>query len=354
VSMYGTEQHRAMPCFPWRGYGSLWWAGPFMSETRSERPRHPQALEANSRAPGSQSLQAGSEFLKAIARDLAGVASRLRHLLSVNRRRTRPSAPRPISEEPSIGRMLWRLSIALFGVLSICAGALSAVTLWVLLGAAPQPQKSRADTLGSHSEATKGASLGGAGPLNATEAVRVESGPEPRTQGRPDAETTSRSIALSGSSSPPGQTDDSSGASTDGSSRAANEFGSSSRDAISMLLGDLRPGAQCSVELCAARYKSFRAADCTYQPYGGGPRSLCELSPQSADARRQTSEPATDPRSEAQPARVAEGTEDESRTPAPAGGQCNIDLCAATYASFHASDCTYQPYGGGPRQICER
>jgi len=26
--------------------------------------------------------------------------------------------------------------------------------------------------------------------------------------------------------------------------------------------------------------------------------------------------------------------------------QCNVDLCAATYASFHAADCTYQPHGG--------
>ena len=33
---------------------------------------------------------------------------------------------------------------------------------------------------------------------------------------------------------------------------------------------------------------------------------------------------------------------------------CNIDLCARTYSSFRASDCTYQPFGGGARQLCEK
>src|SRR4051794_24589697 len=35
-------------------------------------------IEANSRAPGSRSLEAGGEFLKALASDLAAVMSRLR------------------------------------------------------------------------------------------------------------------------------------------------------------------------------------------------------------------------------------------------------------------------------------
>jgi penicillin-binding protein 1A len=34
--------------------------------------------------------------------------------------------------------------------------------------------------------------------------------------------------------------------------------------------------------------------------------------------------------------------------------QCNIPSCEAFYHSFRASDCTYQPYSGGPRQYCER
>jgi hypothetical protein len=36
-----------------------------------------------------------------------------------------------------------------------------------------------------------------------------------------------------------------------------------------------------------------------------------------------------------------------------AGPRCNIAACAATRHTFRASDCTYQPYGGGPRRFCE-
>src|SRR5439155_26697932 len=86
------------------------------------------------------------------------------------------------------------------------------------------------------------------------------------------------------------------------------------------------------------------------------PRQICEQSTRSADARPQTSPTATDPRSEAKDTRVAERAAEVSKstTPARAEAQCNVDLCAAKYGSFHAADCTYQPHGGGPRQICEK
>jgi len=35
-------------------------------------------------------------------------------------------------------------------------------------------------------------------------------------------------------------------------------------------------------------------------------------------------------------------------------GQCNVPVCERRYNSFRASDCTYQPYWGGPRQFCAR
>jgi hypothetical protein len=113
---------------------------------------------------------------------------------------------------------------------------------------------------------------------------------------------------------------------------------------------------QCNLELCAARYKSFHAADCTYQPYGDGPRDVCQLSTGSADARPQTSLAASDPKSEAKDRRGAESAAEapKSANSARAGPQCNVDLCATTYASFHAADCTYQPYSGGSRRVCER
>jgi 1A family penicillin-binding protein len=36
------------------------------------------------------------------------------------------------------------------------------------------------------------------------------------------------------------------------------------------------------------------------------------------------------------------------------GGQCNVAVCEQFYHSFRSSDCTYQPYAGGPRQYCAR
>lgn len=46
------------------------------------------------------------------------------------------------------------------------------------------------------------------------------------------------------------------------------------------------------------------------------------------------------------------------RNPPLSGGmqsaQCNVPSCERFYHSFRLSDCTYQPYWGGPRRICER
>ena len=92
------------------------------------------------------------------------------------------------------------------------------------------------------------------------------------------------------------------------------------------------PGA-CDYQACSSTYNSFRASDCTFQPYGGGPRQICEKGDQRSSPREQISGAAAD-------------------LGAPAS--CNIDLCARSYSSFRASDCTYQPFGGGARQFCEK
>jgi 1A family penicillin-binding protein len=48
----------------------------------------------------------------------------------------------------------------------------------------------------------------------------------------------------------------------------------------------------------------------------------------------------------------------DQRNPAQAGAmqsaRCNVPACEQFYRSFRLSDCTYQPYSGGPRRICER
>jgi BA14K-like protein len=47
---------------------------------------------------------------------------------------------------------------------------------------------------------------------------------------------------------------------------------------------------RCDVQACASAYKSFRASDCTYQPYGG-PRRVCGMAPEQRADREQRDEP---------------------------------------------------------------
>jgi membrane peptidoglycan carboxypeptidase len=100
-------------------------------------------------------------------------------------------------------------------------------------------------------------------------------------------------------------------------------------------------GSACDVQVCAGRYRSFRASDCTYQPYSGE-RRVCEAGDSgfaSAASERNTREETTASTSEA--------------TSAFAQARCDVDVCARRYRSFNAADCTYQPYGGGARQTCD-
>jgi len=281
--------------------------------------------EGKSRAPGNRNLQAGGEL----------------------RRRTRPSAPSRTSQGLrtsqgfTVGRLLWRLSIALLWCVSICAGALTAITLWVLFGFPPEPRSSDANTLGSQFEARKGESLAALGALKVTGAARADLGRGSGTSS-PDAAAEPKTATKDPQSKAGAGTDQPQLVRTEPQPAARQQEISTTR-------------AQCNVELCAATYRSFRAADCTYQPYGGT-RSLCGLGTRSAEAAPQTPRAATDAKSEAKHTRVAESADEvpKSATPDRAGARCKVDLCAGTYASFRAADCTYQPYDGGPRRICER
>jgi hypothetical protein len=33
--------------------------------------------------------------------------------------------------------------------------------------------------------------------------------------------------------------------------------------------------ARCNIDACASTYSSFDPADCSYQPFDGGPRRMC-------------------------------------------------------------------------------
>ena len=91
--------------------------------------------------------------------------------------------------------------------------------------------------------------------------------------------------------------------------------------------------AQCDQNACAAEYTSFRASDCTYQPLTGGPRRLCEkgVLPDASQASQAVGRAPT----------------------ASTQGGCDRERCARHYRSFDPSSCTYQPYEGGPRRVCD-
>ena len=89
---------------------------------------------------------------------------------------------------------------------------------------------------------------------------------------------------------------------------------------------------QCNIEACTAAYRSFRASDCTYQPFEG-PRQLCTQGPQAPEPLE---------------AEAATAATQPVQTEAL---QCNIERCTAAFRSFRASDCTYQPFEGS-RQLC--
>ena len=46
--------------------------------------------------------------------------------------------------------------------------------------------------------------------------------------------------------------------------------------------------------------------------------------------------------------------QDTSGGGARAAGNCNVSACERAYRSFRASDCTFQPYGNRPRELCTR
>jgi 1A family penicillin-binding protein len=105
-------------------------------------------------------------------------------------------------------------------------------------------------------------------------------------------------------------------------------------NATSALFDRSSEQSACDIRACGAKYQSFDASDCTYQPLRGGSRVRCEKG--SSNVRQAMSQPSD------------EG-DTEART-----DRCNVSACAATYSSFRSSDCTYQPYDGSARRMCQK
>jgi penicillin-binding protein 1A len=115
----------------------------------------------------------------------------------------------------------------------------------------------------------------------------------------------------------------------------------------------------CNTAACEKAYHSFRASDCTYQPYRGA-RRLCEKAGNSdaSDERHNDERRADSGAQSFFPFTEVPADRLRMQTPDVAAGRqpprCDVDRCVRRYRSFDPSDCTYQPYGGGPRRFCER
>ena len=132
--------------------------------------------------------------------------------------------------------------------------------------------------------------------------------------------------------------------------------------ARSDLMAEAAPA--CDVRACSQRYRSFRASDCTYQPYSG-PRRMCDIgSPPAAQPQSQARSNGGEvftpgaQREMARSERRGQGRWQQGRgqggwQQGQAAASCNVQACSRAYRSFRASDCTYQPYRG-PRRMCQR
>jgi len=89
---------------------------------------------------------------------------------------------------------------------------------------------------------------------------------------------------------------------------------------------------KCDVAACGAAYHSFRASDCTWQPFDG-PRRFCDKgNPPQTQA-------AVEPGAAAEPTQVSD--------------KCDVAACRSAYFTFNPVDCTYQP-SNGPRRLCDK
>jgi penicillin-binding protein 1A len=106
------------------------------------------------------------------------------------------------------------------------------------------------------------------------------------------------------------------------------------------------PAFSCNYDACSRAYRSFRASNCSYQPYQGRLK-LCVLDDiadgVSGDDFDEASVGDED---------INFGEEDDFEI-SESGLSCNYEACSRAYSSFRDSDCSYQPYRGR-RRACEK
>lgn len=114
-----------------------------------------------------------------------------------------------------------------------------------------------------------------------------------------------------------------------GASGANMTTGSSPAEEPKTQASEPAPAPLCDVSACERAYRSFTAADCTYQP-SSGERRLCK---------------------KGNPPRGASAQPAEKEANAQA--HCNVSACESAYQSFDAATCTYQSYAGA-RRLCTK
>jgi hypothetical protein len=95
---------------------------------------------------------------------------------------------------------------------------------------------------------------------------------------------------------------------------------------------------KCDVAACSVAYRSFRAADCSWQPFDGARRFCDKGQPPQQEA---SAAPGATP--------ITASESDAAQSPP----NCHVEACKAAYFTFNAADCTYQP-SNGPRKVCAK
>ncbi len=94
---------------------------------------------------------------------------------------------------------------------------------------------------------------------------------------------------------------------------------------------------KCDIDACSVAYRSFRASDCTWQPYEG-PRRFCDKGTPPQNVATLT------------PAQQTANTDIDQPV---VSDKCDIEACKHAYFTFTSEDCTYQP-SNGPRRLCTK
>lgn len=93
------------------------------------------------------------------------------------------------------------------------------------------------------------------------------------------------------------------------------------------------------IDWCANKYRSYNPQDNSYRSYSGAKKDCTSPYDNSTDELAELQ----------QAAWPSTGSVTYYKT---SMGSAQVEACASRYRSYRASDNTYQPHGGGPRQKC--